>query len=249
VIRFSIITVTYNSASTIEETLRSVRSQAGVQVEHIVVDGGSTDGTLDILQNYRAGIAKLITGPDRGIYDAINKGIAAATGDVIGILHSDDIFASEDILADYARIFETAGCGAVYADLVYVKRDNPARITRRWTSGPYRAGAFFHGWMPPHPTFFAKADLYRTIGVYSLRLRTAADYELMLRFIHKHRISLCYLPRVAVKMRTGGASNESLAARFNANREDREAWRMNGLRPRFYTLLLKPLRKIFQFIG
>jgi glycosyltransferase involved in cell wall biosynthesis len=246
--KVSVITVTFNSAATVEDTLLSVERQSHADIEHVVVDGGSTDGTLEIIGRHREHIAKLITGPDHGIYDALNKGIAAATGEVIGILHSDDIYADKEVVADYVSVFKKENCAAVYADLHYVDRRDPGRIIRRWKSGRYSRKAFLNGWMPPHPTFFVRREAFARYGNFSTELRTAADYELMLRFLFRHNISVGYLPRCTVKMRAGGASNVSLRARINANLEDRMAWKMNGLRPRFYTLFLKPLRKIFQFL-
>jgi glycosyltransferase involved in cell wall biosynthesis len=248
-IKFSLITVTFNSAATVEDTLRSVCSQDYPLIEYIVVDGGSTDGTLDILERYRHRINVLISGPDKGIYDALNKGISAVTGEVTGILHSDDVFTDSSVISDYAGIFSKNDCEAVYADLYYVDRSDTGKVRRKWVSGAYRDGAFLNGWMPPHPTFFVRTAAYAKYGRFSLGLRTAADYELMLRFIHKERIRICYLPRFTVNMRTGGASNRSIADRIRANLEDRRAWKINGLKPRFYTLILKPMRKISQFIN
>lgn len=245
--RFSIITATRNSAATIEDALLSVADQDYPAIEHIIVDGNSTDDTLKIIEKHSARIAKVITGADQGIYNALNRGIEAATGDVIGILHSDDIYLHSSVISEYAKVFVKESCDAVYADLMYVDRKNPLNIVRSWKSGDYLPGAFLNGWMPPHPTFFLKRSIYLRYGVYREDFRTAADYELMLRMIHKNRISVCYLPVFAVKMRTGGASNESLAARLKANMEDRRAWRVNGLKPRWFTLLLKPVRKIGQY--
>jgi len=247
--KVTIITVTFNSAATVEDTLKSVQSQDYGNIEHIIVDGGSSDGTLEILGQYTSGIARIIKGPDKGIYDALNKGIAAATGDVIGVLHSDDVYTDESVISDYVSVFKKENCDAVYSDLYYVARNDTRRIIRRWKSGNYKPGAFLNGWMPPHPTFFAKRTVYEKFGGFNLSFKTAADYELMLRLIHLNKISLVYLPKFTVKMRTGGASNVTLASRLNANMEDRRAWRLNGLRPRFYTLLLKPLRKLRQFLG
>jgi glycosyltransferase involved in cell wall biosynthesis len=246
-VKISIITVTYNSAATLEQTIRSVIGQTYKNIEYIIVDGKSTDGTLGIVEKYISAIAKVHSEKDEGLYDGINKGIAMATGDVIGILHSDDFYANPDVLQRYSDAFTKTGADAVYADLHYVDRNNTSKIVRTWKSGQYKSGSFLNGWMPPHPTFFARTETYRKLGIYDLQFKTAADYELMLRFVEKHKIKLAYLPYTTVKMRTGGVSNASMKNRVAANLEDRKAWEKNGLRPRFYTLYLKPLRKLLQF--
>jgi glycosyltransferase involved in cell wall biosynthesis len=246
-LKVSVITVTYNSAATVEDTIRSVSAQSYPDIEYIVVDGASTDKTINIINRYRDDIQVFVSEKDRGLYDALNKAIALATGDIVGILHSDDLFAHKDVIAHYVDRFLQSGAEGVYADLDYVDRKNTARIRRKWRSGKYRHGMFKFGWMPPHPTFMVKRALYKHFGAFNTSLRSAADYELMLRFIHLHKIRLVYMPEVTIKMRAGGKSNATLQNRVNANREDRLAWKMNGLKAPFYTLYLKPLRKIFQF--
>lgn len=246
--KVSIITITYNSAETVEDTIRSVASQTYPSVEYVMVDGLSKDATLDIAKKYASTISKHISEKDKGIYDAMNKGVALASGDIIGILNSDDFYADENVIKDIVEVFEKTGADAVYADLLYVHRDNTSKVVRRWEAGPYKAGQFLKGWMPPHPTFFVKKSIYDKWGAYNLSLRSAADYELMLRFIHKHHISVAYLPRVITHMRTGGQSNVTLRNRIKANMEDRAAWRMNGLKPSLFTLYRKPLSKLLQYI-
>ncbi len=245
--KISIITVTYNSVSSIEDCVLSVLNQDYNDIEYIVVDGGSNDGTLVILEKYKHRFAKFISEKDEGLYHALNKGLSFASGDVVGILHSDDFYIHKSVLSNYVKEFKKSNCDAVYSDLYYVDAIRTDKIKRKWKSGLYYHGAFLNGWMPPHPTFFAKREVYQRLGFFNLKFKTSADYELMLRFIHKHQISLSYLPEFTVKMRTGGQSNSSLKNRANANREDRLAWLVNGLKPRFYTLYIKPLRKIFQF--
>lgn len=247
--KVSIITVTYNSAGTLEQTILSVIKQTYPNIEFIIVDGGSTDDTLKILDKYRVSISKQISEKDNGLYEAINKGIDMAEGDVIGILHSDDFYIHEKVIENYVKLFESKPCDAVYTDLYYVDRDNIDKIKRKWKSGEYKEGSFLYGWMPPHPTFFVRKSMYDKYGKYILNFKTAADYELMLRFIHKNKIRLAYLPEFTVKMRIGGKSNATVQNRLNANTEDRQAWELNGLKPKFFTLYLKPLRKIFQFFG
>lgn len=244
--KVSIITIAYNSAETIEDTIKSVASQHYPDIEYIIVDGGSTDQTLSIVERYKSDIAKVISEPDKGIYDAMNKGVAHATGELIGILNSDDIYADEQVISDIVE--QIGDKDAIYADLVYVKRNAIDEITRYWKSGEYKNGDFLKGWMPPHPTFFLRKDCYDKFGTYNLKLKSAADYECMLRMIHKHQVSLAYLPRVITKMRVGGQSNVTVNNRLKANKEDRMAWEINGLKPRFYTLYLKPLRKVGQFL-
>lgn len=246
--KISIITVTYNSAQTLEQTIQSVLLQNYENVEYIIVDGQSTDDTLSVIRNYRHKIDHFVSEKDDGLYHALNKGIALATGDIIGILHADDFYTSDDVLTGIAETFRKNDAEAVYADLYYVDKDDTNKIVRKWKSGVYKPGKFLWGWMPPHPTFFVRKEVYAKYGVFNTQLRSAADYELMLRFIHKNKIKLAYLPEFIVKMRTGGQSNASVKNRVKANKEDRKAWDMNGIKPYFFTLTLKPLRKIFQFL-
>lgn len=246
--KISIITVTYNSAATLEHTIQSVLLQDHPDLEYIVVDGASTDETLNIIRKYRHKIDHFVSEKDNGLYYALNKGIALATGDIVGMLHADDFYIDDHVLSKVDARFARSGADAVYADLYYVDTADTGKIIRKWKSGEYSEGKFLWGWMPPHPAFFVKKEIYNRYGGFDTTLRSAADYELMLRFIHKNKIKLAYLPEYIVKMRTGGQSNASLKNRVKANQEDRKAWELNGLKPYFFTLALKPLRKIFQFI-
>lgn len=248
-LKISIITVTYNSAQTLEQTIQSVLSQTYQNVEYVVVDGKSTDGTLNVIEKYRHRISQFVSEKDNGLYDALNKGINLCTGDIIGILHADDFYTDKSVLADIAGAFERNYSEAVYADLYYVDRSNTDKLIRKWKSGKYKENSFLYGWMPPHPTFFVKRGVYERYGVFNTNFRTSADYELMLRFIHKNKIKTVYLEKFIVKMRMGGQSNASLNNRVKANHEDRKAWQVNGLKPYFFTLYLKPLRKIKQFLA
>ena len=252
--RISVITVCYNAASTLKDAVESVLGQTSppdvpFDLEYIVVDGGSTDGTLELLAPYRDRIATLISEPDQGLYDAMNKGIQVATGDVVAILNADDVYASNDVLARVAATFRDSGANAVYGDLHYVAADDLSQVTRRWNAGTYTPGAFRRGWMPPHPALFVHRECYHRWGLFTLALRSAADYELMLRFIHRHGMTLAYLPEILVLMRAGGVSNVSLKHRIRAHREDWKAWRMNGYHPTVFTMLAKPLRKLPQFLS
>jgi glycosyltransferase involved in cell wall biosynthesis len=246
--KFSIITVSYNSFNTIEDTIHSVRGQRYPNIEYLVIDGSSTDGTLKILDRLNDKIDILVSEADKGIYDAMNKGIGMASGDVIGILNSDDIYVDEFVLSDVAKLFENPETDAVYADLVYVEKSDTNKVKRKWISGKYSPGDFRKGWMPPHPTFFVRKSVYEKYGKFNLDFISAADYELMLRFIHKHQIKIAYLPRVIIKMRMGGQSNVTIKNRLKANREDQKAWEINGLKPGKFTFIRKPLSKLGQFL-
>lgn len=244
---FSIITVVRNARRTVVGCLDSIVSQK-MDLEHIVVDGASTDGTLDVLWDYEArGHIRLISEPDKGIYDAMNKGLKAARGQIIAFLNADDVYAHADALKRVARGFEDGEVMACYGDLVYIDKHNHSRVTRYWRAGELSRAAFYRGWMPPHPTFFARAQVYRRYGDFNLALGSAADYELMLRFLLKHQLPARYIPEVLVQMRSGGVSNASLRSRLAANRMDRLAWQVNGLQPYPWTLTLKPLLKLPQF--
>lgn len=246
--KISLITVSYNSEDTIEETIQSVLSQKGVDIEYILIDGASSDNTLSIIEKYKDRIDVVISEKDNGIYDAMNKGLQLASGDVVGILNSDDVFAYDEVLLNISKLFLDSEIDGVYGDLVYVDRFDLEKVKRKWVAKSYIEGAFLKGWMPPHPTFYVRKGVYDDFGLFNLDFTSAADYEIMLRFIHKFKIKLDYLPEVMVKMRQGGQSNASLLNRIKANREDKRAWEVNGLKPGKFTLLQKPLSKITQFL-
>jgi len=242
----SVVTVTYNAAATVAEAAQSVVAQKGdFALDYHIVDGGSTDETLARLAPFRDRIAQLTSGPDGGLYDAMNRGVARAKGDIIGILNADDRYADDAVIADVLRTFEETEADAVYADLDYVDAQDGQTVTRAWRSG--QPGSFSKGWMPPHPTLFVKRTLYEQHGLFNLELKSAADYEWMLRLFHFRGAELAYLPRVTVKMRAGGQSNASLANRLKANAEDAKAWRLNGTAPPPPLRVQKPLRKWRQF--
>ena len=243
--KVSIVTICFNSEETIKDALESVVAQTYPEIEYIIVDGNSNDNTLAIVNEFKDNIAKIISEKDKGIYDAMNKGVREATGDVIGILNSDDLYTNKHVVANMVKAM--SGADAVYADLVYVSREDTGQITRSWKAGAYKEGLFKKGWMPPHPTFFVRKECYDSFGLYSLELKSSADYELMLRFIHKYKIKINYFPHTIIKMRVGGQSNVSIKNRLSANREDRNAWKMNGLQPGIATIR-KPLSKLSQFL-
>ena len=244
--KISIITATYNSSATVRDTLQSIAAQQHLNIEHIIIDGLSKDNTLEIVKEFPH-VAMVVSEKDKGIYDAMNKGLKVVSGDVVGILNSDDFYASATVLEKIAAAFEDEKVEAVYGDLQYVKQHDVNVIIRTWRAGNFRKKYFYYGWMPPHPAFFVRRSVYDKVGVFNISLRSAADYELMLRIMLKNDVTVHYIPEVLVKMRDGGMSNATLTNRLRANREDREAWRLNGLRPYFFTTWLKPLRKIKQF--
>ena len=246
--KVSIVTVCYNSGDTIEDTIKSVLNQSYSNIEYIIIDGLSTDNTLEIVNKYQDKIAEVISEKDNGLYDAINKGIELSSGEIVAILNSDDLYQDNKVIEDVITLFEKDSLETCYGDLVYVDRIDTSKTIRYWKSGEYEDGLFFKGWMPPHPTFFVKKEVYNKYGSFNLELKSAADYEIMLRFIHKNKVKIGYLPRVTVRMRVGGVSNVSILNRLKANREDRKAWEMNGLKPKAFTLLFKPLSKIGQFL-
>ena len=244
--KLSIITVTLNRCDTLRDAIESVHNQT-VPVEHIIVDGGSTDGTMELVESYGTQISRSISEPDQGIYDAMNKGIQLATGDIIGILNADDFYRHPRVLEHVLNVFEKEGIESVYGDLEYVDFKKTEKVVRTWKAGHFQPKDFLRGWMPPHPTFFVKKSAYDRHGLYRAHFSSAGDYEMMLRLLYKYRITAAYLPEVLVRMRTGGVSNRSLWRRLAANAEDRQAWKVNGMKAPFYTTILKPLRKVGQF--
>lgn len=245
--KVSIITVCRNAEHTLETTIQSVLVQDYRNIEYIVVDGASTDATLQIIEKYRNRISKCISEKDDGMYYAINKGIQLSNGEIVGLLHADDFYPHEKIISRIVREFEEKKTDSIYGDLQYVHRNHPEKVFRYWKSKPFCTENFLKGWMPPHPSFFVKKWCYDKFGLYNTSLSISADYELMLRFLYKHKISASYISEVLVKMRVGGMSNVSLKNRIKANNEDRLAWKINGLKPGTFTLILKPILKLTQF--
>jgi glycosyltransferase involved in cell wall biosynthesis len=245
--KISIITATYNASATIRNCLDCVQSQTEA-VEHILIDGMSEDSTLTIINEYSSSLAHIISEPDQGIYDAMNKGLKIAAGEIIGILNADDFYPASETLAKVINVFENPQIDACYGDLLYVNGANSDKIVRNWRSGSFSLEKFYWGWMPPHPTFFVRRSVYEKYGLFNTDLGSAADYEIMLRFLVKHGIQTVYIPEVLVKMRTGGVSNASVQNRLAANKMDRKAWKVNELRPYPWTLWMKPVRKIGQWL-
>jgi glycosyltransferase len=243
----SIITATYNASNTLPDCLECIAKQS-VDVEHILIDGASTDATMKIIDAHREQLAHVVSEPDEGIYDAMNKGLKLVSGDVIGILNADDFYPSDDTLVKVLGVFDDPEIEACYGDLVYVDGQNTDRDVRFWRSGHFDLNKFYWGWMPPHPTFFVRRSVYERYGDFNLELGSAADYEIMLRFLLKQQIKVAYIPEVLVHMRTGGVSNMSLRNRLKANQMDRKAWEVNELKPYPWTLIAKPLRKLKQWV-
>lgn len=244
--KISLITIVYNAQDTIQKCIESVIGQNYHDVEYIIVDGGSTDSTLQIINQYRPHIHVLVSEPDQGIYDAMNRGIALATGEIVGTLNADDFFNGPDVLSSVAQVFSDQDTEIVYGNLEYV---NPEGIViRKWHSGQCGKTSFNWGFMPPHPTFYCKRYLFKKLGFYNLEYGSAGDYELMVRFMHKYRVKSYHLNKVMVKMQIGGVSNKNVMNRVKAWQFDLKAMRKNGIMFPVVAIVLKPLRKIFQFV-
>ncbi len=208
--KISIITATLNNRDTIEACLNSIHNQSYKDIEHIVIDGSSTDGTLDLLSKYKESFSVLVSEPDDGIYHALNKGIKLASGEIIGFLHADDIYADKEVIDTVVSSMEKHNVDSCYGDLIYVSKKNTEKTVRYWKSCPYKKRLFQKGWMPPHPAFFVKKSVYDQYGCFDTSFRIAADYEIMVRFLERNNISTFYIDKVLVKMRTGGTSNRSV---------------------------------------
>jgi glycosyltransferase involved in cell wall biosynthesis len=246
--KISIVTVCLNSDETIEDTIKSVLNQSYDDIEHIIVDGESSDGTLSIIEKYRDKISKYVSEPDKGLYDAMNKGIKLVTGDVVGFLNADDFYANNDVIKKIAGVIQDKDVDCCYGDLEYVSPDNPDKTIRRWKSQSYRNGLFRQGWHPPHPTFFAQKNAFDKYGTFDLNYSIGADYELMLRFLQKYNMKTEYIPHVLVKMRNGGKSNKNMRQIIKANIECYRAWKKNGLKVTPLIMLNKPASKLVQFL-
>lgn len=246
--KISIITVCFNAGQTLGDTLDSVAIQTFQNIEHIVVDGGSVDGTLDILKSITAPFFNWISEPDQGIYDAMNKGIAMATGEVIGTLNADDFYYDNTVLSQVAEVFADPSIEACYADLIYVDQLDSNKVVRYWRSCDFKQGLFEKGWMPAHPTFFVRRSVYEKLGVFDLDYRRQADFELTMRFLAINCITSIYLPKIWVKMRMGGVSNNSVLGVIKGNLEAYHACRKNGLNVWMLTFIFrKVLSRIPQF--
>lgn len=245
-LRISVVTAVNNRVNTIAQAVQSVQVQTYPLVEHIVQDGGATDGTLAVIEQMVDPSLSLVSAPDEGIYDAINRGIARAEGEVIGLMHSDDFFAHHRVLTMVSDALSDPHVDGVYGDLQYVSADDPSRIVRYWRSGEFRPAKLRRGWMPPHPTLYLRREVFERWGLYDTNFRIAADYDAMLRYLIKGKIRLAYIPEVLVKMPVGGESNRSLTRIVRKSREDLLAIRRKHVGG-MGTLALKNLSKINQF--
>jgi len=248
--KVSIITATYNSAETIKDCIGSVYSQTWHDIEHIVIDGASNDNTLEIIQTLPNRVSKIISEPDKGIYDAMNKGINLATGDIIGILNSDDLYENIDVIRKVVKMFiNDHSLDAVHAELYYVKKNDTGKIIRHWKTKEYYHGAFGKGWHPAHPTFFVKKEVYNNFGVFNLEFKLAADFELLLRFLECNKISTGYLPEPVIRMRLGGATSKNLKNVILQNFECYKAFRKNNLNVSFLYPVYRLMPKLIQYFA
>lgn len=245
--KISLVTAVYNRRATLTAALYSARAQSHSDIEHLIQDGGSTDGSLDVIAGLHHSRMQVVSQRDGGIYDALNRGISRATGEVVGFLHSDDVLAHDRVLARVADAFENHAIDGVYGDLDYVATDDTSRIIRRWRSGTYDPASLKWGWMPPHPTLFLRRRVYEQLGAYDTDFRIAADYEAMMRYLVRGQIRLAYIPEVMVNMRLGGESNRSLGRILTKSREDLRVMRRHGVGG-IGTLVAKNFRKITQFV-
>ena len=246
-LRITVVTACFNNADTIEKTIESVNAQTYRNVEHVFIDGGSTDATNELIYEKAREGYRLLSEQDYGIYDALNKGIFRSRGDVIGFLHADDFFANEGVLAQIALFFEDSDVQAVYGDLQYVRRSDIDKVVRNWRTKPFSFAQLKLGWMPPHPTFYVRKSWYEHIGCFDTRYHLSADYFSILQFFSDARFHAVYIPQVLVKMRLGGESNRSLKNVVQKSREDLSALRRSGVGG-VGTLIAKNFRKIGQFL-
>ena len=247
--KISIITVTHNSASTIVHCLNSVSKQVHKPFEHIIIDGASTDNTILMINNHKTDFINLVSEPDSGIYDAMNKGIQIAKGDVIGFLNSDDFYADDFVLSRVVETFSSSAVESCYGDLCYVEKKNITKVIRYWKSGIFYKGSFRSGWSPPHPTFFVRRSIYEKYGVFNLNYLIAADVELMLRFLEINKITTYYIPEILIKMRLGGVSNGNIYSVLKQNIEIFKALRFHNQKINIFNFCFKKfLSRLMQFI-
>ncbi len=244
----SIITTVFNGAATIERCINSIRTQTYTNIEHVIVDGGSTDGTIEIISKYQDSKTKIISEPDNGLYDAMNKGIRCSTGDIIGILNSDDFYPDDSVIEKVVRIMSEKNADSCYGDAIYVEKDNANKIVRYWKGGQFSRSKFKIGWMPQHGTFYVRKNIYMKYGLFRDDFPIAADYELMLRFLYKHRIRTTYLPEILLKVCTGGISRPGILNTSKMFIENYRAWKVNGFKFPLLACFSKRLLKIPQYI-
>jgi glycosyltransferase involved in cell wall biosynthesis len=246
--KISIITACYNAADTLGDTLDSVASQNYSDIEHIIIDGGSVDGTEKIVEEKGRRVSVWCSETDQGVYDGMNKGLLIASGDVVGFLNADDVYMHSDVLVKVADTMSDPSVDACYADLVYVDRIQTNRVIRHWISQNYVPGLFEKGWMPAHPTFFVRKSVYEKFGGFNLRYRLQSDFDLVLRFMRVHGIKTCYIPELWVRMRMGGMSNKNILNMIRGNLEAYSSCRANGVNVPPWFILSKIFSRLPQFI-
>ncbi len=247
-LKISIITAALNNKDTIEDCILSILNQDYPAIEHIIIDGGSSDDTLNIIKQYEDRISKIISEPDNGMYEALDKGIMMATGDIIGILNSDDYYSTNTVISDVIEEFERTNVDSVFADLIFIKKNDHQKVVRYYRSSNFNINKFAYGWMPAHPTFFTKRTIYEKYGVFKTDYSIAADFELLVRFLATYRISYSYIPKVIVKMRMGGLSTKNLKSNWILNKEIVRACSENGIKTNMLKVCLKYFTKIVQLI-
>jgi glycosyltransferase involved in cell wall biosynthesis len=247
--KISIITACFNSEKTIQDTIESVLSQDYPNIEFIIVDGASTDNTLKIIKKYGDRIAKVISEKDRGIYDAMNKGIQVATGDIVGILNSDDFYVNNRVISKIVSEFKTKNVDSIFADLVYITHELPHKVVRYYRSNDFRPSKFAYGWMPAHPTFFVKRNIYEKYGLFNIKYKIASDFELLARFLAKEKISYSYIPETIIKMRVGGLSTKNFKSNWIINQEILQACNENDIQTNIFKIYSKYFTKFIQLIA
>ena len=247
-VKVSIITVVWNNSSTIRDAIDSVLSQTYKNIEYIIVDGASSDGTVEIVKSYGNKVSKFVSEQDEGLYDAMNKGISLATGDVVGILNSDDFYINDEVIQSVVKVFQEENVDSMFADLVFVKPNNLVKTVRYYDSSKFHPNKFAYGWMPAHPTFFVKREFYQKYGLYKIDYKIAADYELLTRFLYKYNVSYSYLNKTIVKMRVGGVSTSGLKSNYILNQEIIRACKENGIQTNWFKVLSKYPSKLLGLI-
>jgi glycosyltransferase involved in cell wall biosynthesis len=249
-VKVSIITVVYNNKETVVDSINSVINQTYTNLEFIIIDGGSTDGTLEEINKFSKKITRIVSEADNGIYDAMNKGIQIATGEVIGILNSDDLYSNNNVISEVANCFqEDNNLSILYANLFYVNRKDTTKVVRKWFSKEYYNNFFDHGNVPPHPTLFLRSSVYSIAGYFDCKYKYAADYEFMLRIFKKYNFKILHLNKVIVLMRLGGTTNKSLKNIVNGNIEILDSWKKNSLKFHYSFIILKIIKKVKQYFN
>jgi len=248
-LRVSIITVSYNNVGTIADTINSVLSQSYANIEYIIIDGASSDGTTELVTSFGQRISKFISAPDTGMYDALNKGIGLATGDIVGILNSDDFFYDNNVIEKVVSAFDESDIDAVFGDVQFVDPVKTSKIVRYYSSKKFNSSRFRFGYMPAHPSFYVRRELFEKIGYYKTDYKIAADFELVIRFLFINKVRYKYLEMPFISMRMGGLSNKTISSNYILNKEIARACKENGIKTNFIFIYSKYFTKIFEFFG